>query len=116
LWAGVLGAKTTKGATLGFIGAEEDVTRFLQGKGAAFDPPIDKLKGNDRVRASVHKAPSIELVGWKIPNPRDPQSRVQMNRKPLKRGVRCAWTEGVTEVKPSRPVPDFGRLQQLVPI
>jgi hypothetical protein len=50
VWAGVLGAKPTKGATVGFIGGVEDAAGFLEGKGAAFDPPIDALKGKDRVR------------------------------------------------------------------
>jgi hypothetical protein len=45
--AGVLGAKPTKGAILGFIGGGEDVAGFLKGRDAAFDPPIDDLKGKD---------------------------------------------------------------------
>jgi hypothetical protein len=51
VWAGVLGGKPTKGATGGFIGGREDPAGFLKGKGAAFDPPLDALKGKDRVRA-----------------------------------------------------------------
>jgi hypothetical protein len=51
VWAGVLGANPTKGATVGCIGEGEAAAGFLQGKGAAFDPPLDALKGKDRVRA-----------------------------------------------------------------
>jgi hypothetical protein len=51
LWAGVLGAKPTKGATVGFIAGGEDVAGSLNGKGVAFDPPVDALKGKDCLRA-----------------------------------------------------------------
>jgi hypothetical protein len=50
-WAGVLGVKPTNGGTVGFSGELEAAAVFITGKGAVFDPPIDALKGKDRVRA-----------------------------------------------------------------
>jgi hypothetical protein len=41
-----------------------------------------------------------------LENPRDPQSRVQVNRKRSKRGIWWMLIEGVTDVKPSRTVPE----------
>jgi hypothetical protein len=51
VWVGVLGVKPTKGTTVGFIGEGQDVARFLKGKGAAINPPIDSLKVKDCLRA-----------------------------------------------------------------